>query len=88
MGPFHVWVDLWAGNEYKGLGAGWERVQRSGDEFACAQHTCAIVYRLLEVADPVIAAVCLHPPCDASVSPGVQWSEGAPRLGHPVSSKQ
>ena len=65
------------GNEYKGLGAGWERVRRSGGDFARAQHARGIVYRSLEVADPVIA-VCLRPPRDASVSPGVQRSEGAP----------
>ena len=48
-----------------------------GGEFACAQHARGIIYGSLEVAGPVIA-VCLRPPRDTSVSPGVQRSEGAP----------
>ena len=56
-----------AGNEYNG----------SGVEYPCDQHTRGIVYRWLKVADTVVA-VCLRSPRDASVSPGVQQSEGDP----------
>ena len=56
-----------AGNEYN----------ESGGEYPRGQHTRGIVYRWLKVADTVVA-VCLHSPRDASVSPGVQRSEGDP----------
>ena len=73
-----MWVNLWAGNKYKGLGASWEHEYNgSGGEYPRGQHTRGIVYWSLKVADTVFA-VCLHPPRDASVSPGVQRSEADP----------
>ena len=47
VGRFYVGVNLWAGNKYK----------RPGGEFAHAQHAHGIVYRLLEVADAVMAVL-------------------------------
>ena len=61
----------------------WGRAGNNGSvgEYPRGQHArrlhVHVVYRSLKVADTVVA-VCLRPPRDASVSPGVQRSESDP----------